>query len=155
MLCCCGCGLSRNYKGVPTGALSVCLLLSQHAFGRWHLVDIRRPVAFGRAFFIFPSDSNTALFPPLYRYETLRLTFLSCSLISLQRCLCRKNTQLRKSTTLLFSAISGHKDYSRRSSGQGNRRSPGHYHCVFISLTAEIKNMPPLISSAAKRLYEI
>ena len=31
----------------------------------------------GEPFLFFPSDSNTALFPPLYRYETLRLTFFS------------------------------------------------------------------------------
>ena len=31
----------------------------------------------GEPFLFFPSDNNTALFPPLYRYETLRLTFVS------------------------------------------------------------------------------
>lgn len=31
----------------------------------------------GEPFLFFPSDSNTALFPPLYRYETMRLTFFS------------------------------------------------------------------------------
>lgn len=31
----------------------------------------------GEPFLFFPSDNNTALFPPLYRYETLRLTFFS------------------------------------------------------------------------------
>lgn len=29
----------------------------------------------GEPFLFFPSDNNMALFPPLYRYETLRLTF--------------------------------------------------------------------------------
>ena len=31
----------------------------------------------GEPFLFLPSDNNTALFPPLYRYETLRLTFFS------------------------------------------------------------------------------
>ena len=31
----------------------------------------------GEPFLFFPSDNNTALFPPLYRYETLRLTLIS------------------------------------------------------------------------------
>ena len=31
----------------------------------------------GDPFLFFPMDSDTALFPPLYRYETLRLTFFS------------------------------------------------------------------------------
>ena len=31
----------------------------------------------GEPFLFFPSDRNSALFPPLYRYETLRLTFLA------------------------------------------------------------------------------
>ena len=31
----------------------------------------------GEPLLFFPSDSNTALFPPLYRYETMRLTFFS------------------------------------------------------------------------------
>lgn len=31
----------------------------------------------GEPFLFYPSDNNTAFFPPLYRYETLRLTFFS------------------------------------------------------------------------------
>lgn len=31
----------------------------------------------GEPFLFFPSDNNTALFPPLYRYETLRVTLIS------------------------------------------------------------------------------
>lgn len=31
----------------------------------------------GEPFLFFPMDGNTTLFPPLYRYETLRLTFFS------------------------------------------------------------------------------
>ena len=44
--------------------------------GIWSVIIVALSLL-GEPFLFFPSDNNTALFPPLYRYETLRLTFLS------------------------------------------------------------------------------
>ena len=44
--------------------------------GIWSVIIVALSLL-GEPFLFFPSDKNTALFPPLYRYETLRLTFLS------------------------------------------------------------------------------
>ncbi len=64
----------------------------------------------GEPFLFFPSDNNTALFPPLYRYETLRLTLISMfAYLSLQIVFApEKNIQRRKSPQRLcfFSSIS-------------------------------------------------
>jgi hypothetical protein len=60
----------------------------------------------GEPFLFLPSDNNTALFPPLYRYETLRLTFFSMfAYLSLQTVFAPEKkysaTQITL-TTLLF-----------------------------------------------------
>ena len=44
--------------------------------GIWSVIIVALSLL-GEPFLFFPSDNDTALFPPLYRYETLRLTFLS------------------------------------------------------------------------------
>lgn len=44
--------------------------------GIWSIIIVALSLL-GEPFLFFPSDSNTALFPPLYRYETLRLTFFA------------------------------------------------------------------------------
>ena len=44
--------------------------------GIWSMIIVALSLL-GEPFLFFPSDSNRALFPPLYRYETLRLTFFA------------------------------------------------------------------------------
>ena len=60
------------------------LRLAFFLLGVWAAITVVLSLL-GEPFLFFPSDNNTALFPPLYRYETLRLTIISMfAFLSLQ-----------------------------------------------------------------------